>query len=137
MHDTHKLYRHVYVHVCLCAYVDLPNDDPIGDICSAPFDVFLPTKQDCEMLRRDFVVLISRVLVQYVPELKQFGDVVPLHIPHSMSSEMTKKSEMVRLEIIHFGTLYTLRCRPLHGKSLNLGYGLLRMCIYVCSFCMK
>lgn len=60
------------------------------------YDIFLPTKQDCEMLRKDFVVLISRVLVQYVPELKQYADVVPLHIPHEMSSELEKKSEIVR-----------------------------------------
>ena len=76
--------------------IDLPNEGPIGDIRSTPFDVFLPTKQDCEMLRKDFVVLISRVLVQYVPELKQYADVVPLHIPHEMSSELAKKSEIVR-----------------------------------------
>ena len=41
--------------------INLPNEEPIGDIHSAPFGVFLPTKHDWKMLRKDFVVLIHLV----------------------------------------------------------------------------
>ena len=83
----------------------MPDDKPIGDICTAPFDVFLPTKSDCEMIRRDFVVLISRVLVQYVPELKPFCHVVPMHILHEMSAAMAKMSETVSI-LLKFKALH-------------------------------
>ena len=65
------------------------------------------------MLRRDFVVLISRVLVQYVPELKPFGHVVPMHIPHEMSAAMSKMSETVSILL----ELNTVRC---HGNRVQI-----------------
>ena len=43
------------------------------------------------------MVLISRVLVQYVTELKRFGHVVPMHIPHERSAAMAKMSDTVSI----------------------------------------
>jgi hypothetical protein len=79
----------------LSIIIELANDKPVGDIRNAPFDVFLPNKQDCEMLRQDFIALISRVLVQYLPELEKYGCLVPSHIQHEKSSEMAKKIDIV------------------------------------------
>ena len=76
-------------------YIDLPNDKPLNDIQTVSFEIFLPTKEDCDMLKRDFIALISRVLVKYLPQLKEFADALPQHIPHEMSAVMSKKSDIV------------------------------------------
>ena len=62
----------------------MANDDdkPIGDLEAASNDMFIPSATDCDALRSDYIVLVARVLVQYVPCLRIFQDYVPSHIPH-------------------------------------------------------
>jgi hypothetical protein len=80
--------------------VDLPNDKPQGDIRKAPDDIFMPTKHDYEALQKDFISLISLVLVKYVPALEEYESLVPQHISHAKTSEMSKKSEIVSMHAI-------------------------------------
>ena len=68
---------------------------PIGSLEDADAAMFAPTASDCSDVRKEFLVLVARVLVQYVPCLRIFQDYVPLHIPHKFSGEMSKASEIV------------------------------------------
>ena len=61
----------------------------------ALFHTFLPSKESCGQLTGNFIVLISRVLVQRIPVFRSYKDVVPNHIPHQYASEMLLASEMV------------------------------------------
>ena len=75
----------------------MANDDvkPIGDLEAVSNDMFIPSAADSDALRSEYIVLVARVLVQYVPCLRIFQDYVPSHIPHKYSNEMSKPSEIV------------------------------------------
>ena len=67
----------------------------LGDIKNASFSAFLPSQKDCKALCEDFIALISRVLVLYMPELKKYSSVVSQHISHDHVMEMSQKSDIV------------------------------------------
>ena len=55
-----------------------------------------PSIEDDEVLRSNFSVLISRVLVEHMSFFAvAFKDIVPSHIPHVHNIEMSYKSEVV------------------------------------------
>ena len=57
----------------------------------------LPTEDDIKQMKSNFVILISRQLVQYLPFFKEhFSDVLTHHIPHIYDAEMKEVSEVVR-----------------------------------------
>lgn len=60
----------------------------------------LPTSEDYESLKRDFGVLISRIMHRHLPFFgNKFRKLVQRHIPHQYSAEMCKKSEVVSLRV--------------------------------------
>ena len=65
------------------------------DIKSAPTSTFLPTMEDCKKVRDNYVVLVSRVLVDHLTFLHPLKKCVPCHVVHKYSNEMSKKSEIV------------------------------------------
>ena len=61
-------------------YIELPDDHErtkgtFTDAAAA----LLPTLADCDAVQQDLVILVVRVLVQYVPSLQVFQDLVPHH----------------------------------------------------------
>lgn len=75
----------------------LPDDTPIADIQDVPNSTFLPSLSDHKSLLSDFVVLISRVLVENLPAFEIFKDVVPFHIQHKYSEVLKNKTETVSI----------------------------------------
>ena len=57
----------------------------------------LPSAESNLSVENDFVVLVSRMVVKFLPAFQMFRDVVVHHIPHKYSSEMAEKSEVVRV----------------------------------------
>ena len=100
----------------LTLYADLPDEKPVGSFLQADHSLFVPTENDCSLLRKEFLVLVARVLVQYVPCLQIFQDFVPQHILHTFSHEMTKASEIVSF------MSYTLVCNNNNGIAITLYY---------------
>ena len=43
----------------------------------------------------NYTILVARTLVTYMPAFLQFRKVVPKHIKHEYTEEMSKKSEVV------------------------------------------
>lgn len=68
---------------------------PQVDLKATDFESFLPTASDSAKLKDNFGVLIARILVKYIPAYTTFSDIIPQHIPHQYSSEMSRKSEVV------------------------------------------
>ena len=63
------------------------------------YDV-LPTSNDYESLKKDFTILISRMIIDYLPFFsKDFKNLVKRHIPHKYSREMCKKSKVVSVTV--------------------------------------
>ena len=56
----------------------------------------LPSSEDYELLKKDFTILVSRIVHTHLPFFgDDFKNLVEKHIPHKYSAEMSKKSEVV------------------------------------------
>ena len=58
----------------------------------------LPNPSTHELLARDMSIHIARCITTYLPAFKGFSKVVPWHINHKYSEEMSHKSEIVSLK---------------------------------------
>ena len=73
-------------------YDNLSNELP-KEVCV--FDI-LPTNEDYEFLKRNFAILLSRVIVKFIPYFtSDYNELLTKHIPHEHSTEMATKSEIV------------------------------------------
>ncbi len=82
---------------------DLCGDGHIGDVTTLPISAVLPTVTDCVQMRKHYICLTARLIVQNLPYFAPLQKCVPAHIPHRYSEEMAKKSVIVSKH-----TLYTL-----------------------------
>ena len=62
--------------MCCFAVTDLPDDKPKGTFNDI---TLLPTPADYDAVQKELVILVARVIVQYVPSLRIFQDLVPHH----------------------------------------------------------
>lgn len=97
--DLHWVNHNAILDRVPCTNFD--NEKPLEDILNVPNKNFMPTLDDHFALMKDFEALVSRVFVEHLPHFQNaFGDVVPKHIPHKYSQEMSRKSEKVNLGIL-------------------------------------
>ena len=73
----------------------LNNEEPIRDIMELPNSSFLPSPEEHTRLKKDFVVLALRILTKHCKFFNQFSHMVPSHIPHQHSKEMSQQSQIV------------------------------------------
>ena len=85
----------MWSHACLCT--DLPNTSPLKKAGEACLDMFLPTSEDCSVVKSHFAVLVARVLVRHVPCLQFLQGYVPQLLPQDYAEEMKQASEIVSL----------------------------------------
>ncbi|CAG2202794.1 unnamed protein product [Mytilus edulis] len=79
---------------------DLEECVPQADILTIPNEAFLPSKVDYTQLNQEYNILIQRVLVENIIELKECKEFVIYHIPHQFSKESRKKSCVIPLGIL-------------------------------------
>ena len=70
-------------------------DSSPRDLLSVPNIVFLPSIKDQQLQRHNYIVLVSRILVDHLECFEMLKDVCVRHIPYKYSKEMAKKSESV------------------------------------------
>ena len=78
----------------------LSRTGSVGSLRSMSSSLFLPSAEDIQCVKNNLVILVSRVLTQYIKELQPLSKVVPKHIMHEYSAEMSKKSEVVVLDVL-------------------------------------
>jgi hypothetical protein len=86
----------------LVAFKDQVNGNSLADshektLESIPISSFLPSHKDLDSLKRDFVVLWSRVVVKHIEYFSCFKKCVIYHIPHQYSDVMVNPVEEVIL----------------------------------------
>ena len=86
--------------------IDLSSEQQVGKYEDATYAMFIPTESDCSAVKKELIVLVSRVLVQYVPCLRIFQDLVSSHIYHKYSKEVCQASEIVSFssKIVYIAT---------------------------------
>lgn len=95
-HQTRSLhYFHTYAVRDRIDLSGISDQAPSVQISSIDLTKLLPNADDDECLRRNFAILIARVLRQYSQYFSRFGQAVEGHIEHKYSREMSFKSEVV------------------------------------------
>lgn len=77
----------------------LLSDGPRCDLSTVQNSNFLPNVLDQQRQRFNYIVLVSRILVQYFDAYEPLRDVCIQHIPHKYSKEMSEQS--VKLKKLH------------------------------------
>lgn len=70
-------------------------DSSPRDLLAVPNITFLPSVKDQQLQRHNYIVLVSRILVDHLKCFGMLKDVCVRHIPHKYSKEMATKSESV------------------------------------------
>ena len=69
----------------------------------------LPSDVDLQQILHNFEIHVSRILVKHLPPLKRLSEVTVKHISHMYSTEMSKKSLVVRINLLAcIITIFTL-----------------------------
>ena len=80
--------------------LDLPQTGQVSDVMSlSPADL-LPSKDDIEKVKLNLVVLVSRLITTHFKDLSAFSKVVCKHITHKYSQEMSRKSEVLVVDVL-------------------------------------
>ena len=79
---------------------ELPFTGQVSNLSHTPTQYFLPTSSDVLEVKNNLVVLVSQILTEYFTSLAPFSKVVPKHILHKYSSQMSKKSNVVVLDVL-------------------------------------
>ena len=74
----------------------------------------LPNDDDLHQLTSNCAILLSRVLVDYVPLFNSFQNVVTWHIQHEQSMSMRQKSVVVRICVCNIYSYMTIQCHLNH-----------------------
>ncbi|XP_066933555.1 uncharacterized protein [Clytia hemisphaerica] len=86
------------------AILDPVSGDHLPDVHTArlkdvPIRDFLPSSHDHSMMKRDMILICTKILVKHLPSLQEFNDCVFWHIPHKYSKELSAKTVEVPLGI--------------------------------------
>ncbi|KAL7395303.1 hypothetical protein ABVT39_014114 [Epinephelus coioides] len=70
----------------------LSDEKPVTNLENCDLSNSLPNVETQKVLRRDFIVLASRIISKHLAAFKPFSSVVVHHIPHQYSDHMSKPS---------------------------------------------
>ena len=79
---------------------ELPFTGQHSQLTVTATDFFLPKTSDVAAVKNNLVVLVSRILTDYFTVLIPFSKVVLKHISHRYSAQMSKKSDVVVLDLL-------------------------------------
>ena len=96
--DCHYFASNLVVERVPCHHLD--NISPKGDIRQAANIDFLLNQEELHHLREEYKIIVGRVLVEFIPELRFLKTVIPNHISHQYSNEMANKSTIIPLPIL-------------------------------------
>ena len=79
----------------------LPNENPKGNIKDLPHSTFSLNVQEWKQYAENAKVVVSRIILQFLPKFKFLKGIIPHHIPHQYSEQMAQKSNIVSMPIIN------------------------------------
>ena len=96
-HTSQSLhYFNVYAVLDRVDFRSMSCDTKAIEVEKVDSSIFLPSTTDMEEMINNFTVIVSRLLVKYIPALSEYIACVPNHIDHKYSREMSAKSHVVR-----------------------------------------
>ena len=107
MHDPTSDHRGSLIHMyIILAGRSRTNADQlsstgcVSSLSAYPAVKFLPTSEDIAAVKSNLVVIVSRIITQYISGLSVLSKAVPQHILHKYSDEMGKKSEAIVFDVL-------------------------------------
>lgn len=94
---------HMYSVIAIATRVPRPDLSQVGhvkDLINLETSCFLPNSDDIKGITSNLLVLVQRVLTKYIPDLAFLSDVVPRHILHQYSAEMSEKSDTAVIDVL-------------------------------------
>ena len=79
---------------------ELPFTGELRQLKDTPVKFFLPSAADVAAVKENLVVLVGRILTSHFTSLAPLAKAVPMHIRHKYSTEMSRKSEDVVLDVL-------------------------------------
>ena len=101
--DHHGSLLHMYSILAGRSRTNAKDLSPTGCVSSLSATSaleFLPSSEDHHAVRNNLVVVVSRILTQYIDSLSVFSKSVSAHIQHKYSKEMGRKSEVIVLDVL-------------------------------------
>ena len=99
----HGALLHMYSILAGCSRTTDPTLCQTGHVASLSSispNSLLPTHSDFSCIKVNLVVLVARLLTQYMKDLRPFSKSVPRHIDHKYSKEMSQKSTVVVVDVL-------------------------------------
>ena len=84
----------------------LSNVYPQRNYFEIPVHSFIPSDDDLQHIRREDVILMSRVAFKHIPFFQQFKDIVPLYISTPVSQSQKEKSKVIPLPVMYKNEQY-------------------------------
>ena len=78
----------------------LPRTGMVSDLTKLSPSHFLLSVKDTEDICNKLLVMVERVLTQYIPDLSFMSKIVPPHILHTHSKEMSAKSDVCVIDVL-------------------------------------
>ncbi len=80
--------------------IELSCTGKVASLTSLSVDSFLPTLDDVQCIKSNLIVIVSRILTRYIHGLSPLSKSIPKHILHKYSNEMSRKSDVVVLDVL-------------------------------------
>lgn len=100
-HSSHM--EHAFGSAILVQNLDfsvLTNTYPQRNFEETPCQQFIPGVQDFTSIRRDYVVLMTRVACKFLPYFEMFQDCVPHQLSQPIDPKLTMKTEVIPLPVL-------------------------------------
>ena len=72
----------------------------VANLSLLPSETFLPTTDDIHAMQSNLVILVSRILTQFIDDLSPLSKAVPKHIFHKYTQQMASKSEVIVVDVL-------------------------------------
>ena len=106
-HDMHEEDQNVSEHDVASSLVfdRVPSDHihdngPQKDIKTTDLEFFLLSDDELSQIADCYRIYAGRIISKAFPKVSFLADLIPKHIPHLYSDEMTRKSEVVTLPVL-------------------------------------
>ena len=98
--ECHGEMKHMYSIIAVRSRVTSSVAESHCNLESLHSSMVLPTADDVRQIKKNLVVLVSRILCRYIKCLSSFSTAVLTHIPHTYSGQMAEKSDTVVLDVV-------------------------------------
>ena len=81
-------------------FSSLSIERPLRSIHNVPNSIFHPSLEELIAYKDTAKIIVGRIAVEFLPCLEFMKPLLPVHIPHQFSAEMSEKSHIVSMPII-------------------------------------